>query len=61
MERHTHHTLEPKTEDELWVTPEESMFSTRVPRPTHVGFHLAFSFCMFIAALVIAAFMKRLV
>jgi hypothetical protein len=56
MERHAHHSYEPKTEDDLWITPEQSIFSTRIPRPTHVGFHLAFAFCMFIAASVIAFF-----
>lgn len=60
MERHIYHTPEQKTEDELWITPEQSLFSTRIPRPTHVGLHLAFAFCMFIAALVIAFFMQRL-
>ena len=60
MERHAHHTLDPKAEDELWVTPEESMFGTRLPRPSHVAVHIAFAFFMFLAALLIAIFMQHL-
>lgn len=45
-----------KTEDELWVIPEKSLFRTHLPRPHHAVIHLVLAFSMFILALMIAIF-----
>ena len=45
-----------KTDNELWITPEKSLFRTRMPRPHHVILHLVLAFVMFLLALAIAIF-----
>jgi len=46
----------PKLDDELWITPEKSLFRTQLPRPTHAYMHLIIAFVMFLIALAIAIF-----
>jgi hypothetical protein len=43
-------------DDEKWVTPEKSVFRTRIPRPTNAGAHLAMALVMFLLALGVAIY-----
>jgi hypothetical protein len=46
--------------DDRMVTPEKSMFGTRIPRPTGVGRHLIVVIILFLLALTMAiAFAER--
>lgn len=53
--RHGHEPAGPLGDDGM-VTPERSVFGTRVPRPTHVGRHLVIVLVVFVAALAVAIF-----